>query len=61
MVLDVLTYPNKKLYENSKIVEKFDDDLHKFLDDMYDTMIAKKGIGLAAIQVGKAIRVLVII
>ncbi|MSN95761.1 peptide deformylase [Campylobacter sp. FMV-PI01] len=60
MVLDVLTYPNKKLYENSKIVEKFDDDLHKFLDDMYDTMIAKKGIGLAAIQVGKAIRVLVI-
>lgn len=60
MVLEVLTYPNKKLFETSKDVVKFDEDLHKFLDDMYETMIAKKGIGLAAIQVGRAIRALII-
>lgn len=60
MVLEILTYPDKRLYEKSKDVEKFDDNLHKFLDDMYETMIAKKGIGLAAIQVGKPIRALVI-
>ena len=60
MVLEVLTYPDKRLYQKSKNVEKFDENLHKFLDDMYETMIAKKGIGLAAIQVGKPLRALVI-
>lgn len=60
MILEVLTYPNKKLYVKSKKVEKFDDELGKFLDDMYETMIFKKGIGLAAIQVGRPIRALII-
>lgn len=60
MVLEVLTYPDKRLYQKSKNVEKFDENLHKFLDDMYETMIAKKGIGLAAIQVGKPLRALVV-
>lgn len=60
MVLEVLTYPDKRLYQKSKSVEKFDENLHKLLDDMYETMIAKKGIGLAAIQVGKPLRALVI-
>lgn len=60
MVLEVLTYPDKRLYQKSKNVEKFDENLHKFLDDMYETMIAKRGIGLAAIQVGKPLRALVV-
>lgn len=60
MVLEVLTYPNKKLYQSSKKVEIFDESLHNFLDDMYETMIEYKGIGLAAIQVGKPIRALII-
>lgn len=60
MILEILTYPNKKLYQKSKKVEKFDDELGKFLDDMYETMISKKGIGLAAIQVGRSIRAIVI-
>ncbi|AQW85317.1 peptide deformylase [Campylobacter pinnipediorum subsp. caledonicus] len=60
MILEVLSYPNKKLYEVSKEVTEFDDKLHKFLDDMYDTMIAKLGIGLAAIQVGVAKRIFII-
>ena len=60
MILDVLTYPNKKLYQRSMEVVKFDAALGKFLDDMYETMIAKNGIGLAAIQVGKPVRALII-
>ena len=60
MVLDVLTYPNKKLHVRSKEVLKFDANLAKFLDDMYETMIAKNGIGLAAIQVANPIRAIVI-
>ncbi|WP_201030178.1 peptide deformylase, partial [Campylobacter fetus] len=39
MVLDVITYPDKRLFEKSVDVVKFDDELAKFLDDMYDTMI----------------------
>ncbi|MDA3076194.1 peptide deformylase [Campylobacter sp. JMF_04 NA10] len=60
MVLEILTYPNKKLHVRSKEVVKFDDELAKFLDDMYETMISKNGIGLAAIQVANPIRAVVI-
>lgn len=60
MVLEVLEYPNKKLFERSVEVDKFDTELGEFLDDMYDTMIFKGGIGLAAIQVGRPIRALII-
>lgn len=60
MILDVLTYPDKRLYQRSKEVTEFGDELGKFLDDMYETMIAKNGIGLAAIQVGVAERILII-
>ncbi len=59
-ILDVVTYPNKILKQISKPVERFDNELHKLLDDMYETMIAKNGIGLAAIQVGVPIRALII-
>lgn len=60
MILDVLTYPNKILHQRSKEVSEFDENLGKFLDDMYETMIFKRGIGLAAIQVGSPIRALII-
>ena len=59
-ILDIVTYPNKILKKISKPVEKFDTELHKLLDDMYETMIAKNGVGLAAIQVGIPIRALII-
>jgi peptide deformylase len=60
MILDVVTYPDKRLKLISEEVTAFDAELHSFLDDMYDTMLASNGIGLAAIQVGKPIRVLII-
>ncbi|GAB6045683.1 peptide deformylase [Caminibacter profundus] len=59
-VLEVVTYPNKILKQISKPVERFDSDLHKLLDDMYETMLAKNGVGLAAIQVAVPIRALII-
>lgn len=60
MVLKVVEYPDKKLREKSKEVKEFDTSLHTLLDDMYETMISQNGIGLAAIQVGKPIRALII-
>lgn len=60
MIREVITYPNPKLREVSKDVKNFDETLHTLLDDMYETMIAKNGIGLAAIQVAVPLNVLVI-
>ncbi len=60
MILPVVTYPDKRLKSVSKAVGCFDGALHAFLDDMYETMIASNGIGLAAIQVARPLRVLII-
>jgi len=60
MVREVLVYPNKILKQKSEPVTEFNEELHTLLDDMYDTMVAKNGVGLAAIQIGVPKRVLVI-
>jgi peptide deformylase len=60
MIRPVITYPDKRLFLRSAEVERFDDELHRLLDDMYDTMMDKNGIGLAAIQVAIPLRALII-
>ncbi len=60
MKLPILVYPDKRLKQPSRPVTVFDEKLHRFLDDMNDTMTASNGIGLAAIQVGEPIRALLI-
>lgn len=60
MIREVITYPNKLLRTKSKDVEKFDDELHTLLDDMYETMIDQSGVGLAAIQVAIPLNILII-
>ncbi len=60
MIREVITYPNKLLRTKSEDVEVFDSELHTLLDDMYDTMIAQNGVGLAAIQVAIPLNVLII-
>jgi len=60
MVLNIITYPDKRLKTRSTAVEIFDNALHTFLDDMYDTMMSSNGIGLAAIQVANPLRVLIL-
>ncbi len=59
-ILPIITYPDRRLKLHSKEVTAFDDKLHSFLDDMFETMIQTNGIGLAAIQVNKPINVLII-
>lgn len=60
MILPIITYPDKRLKDCSADVEHFDETLHRFLDDMHETMIKSNGIGLAAIQVAMPIRVLIL-
>ena len=52
--------PDPLLRQHSKPVERVDDDLRRFADDMLETMYEAPGIGLAAVQVGEPIRLLVI-
>lgn len=60
MLLPIITYPNKQLKVRSAEVTQFDHLLHRFLDDMYETMMSSNGIGLAAIQVANPIRALIL-
>ena len=51
-VLKLVTWPNPILETPADPVTKFDDDLRKLADDMFETMYAAPGVGLAAVQVG---------
>ena len=51
-VLQVLSYPNKRLRLKAKPISSFDNKLASFIDDMFDTMYDEEGVGLAATQVG---------
>ena len=56
----LIILPDPILRQVSKPVERVDDQLRKFAGDMLDTMYDAPGIGLAAIQVGESLRMLVI-
>src|SRR5438067_12068604 len=51
--------PDAVLRQISKPVETFDDELKTLVADMFETMYHAPGIGLAAVQVGEPIRLLV--
>ena len=56
----ILTEPNKILRQISEPVEKVGDEERELMRDMLETMYSAKGIGLAAIQIGIAKRVIVV-
>jgi peptide deformylase len=55
----ILTVPNPVLKQVSKPVERVDDEIRSLMDDMLETMYAAPGIGLAAIQIGVPLNVIV--
>ena len=44
----------------SRKLEVIDEDLHRLIDDMYETMYEAQGVGLAAVQIGKLKQLIVI-
>jgi peptide deformylase len=58
--LPIITLPDPLLRQVSDPVEHVDDELRRLIDDMFETMYAAPGVGLAAIQVSVPRRVLVI-
>jgi len=59
MVYPIVVYGDPILRKKAVDVKK-GDDLKAFIEDMYETMYAANGIGLAAPQIGKGIRVFVV-
>jgi len=61
MIYKVIKYPNPILETPCEEVSEFDTpELHKLIDDMFETMYASKGVGLAAPQIAIQKRIAVI-
>ena len=59
-LLEILHFPDKRLRNEAVPVTTVDDELRRLIDDMFETMYAAPGTGLAATQVNVARRVMVI-
>jgi peptide deformylase len=60
MIYPVVKYGQKVLEEAAEPVTSFDGDLEKLVTDMFETMYAANGVGLAAPQIGISKRLCVI-
>ncbi len=58
-ILDIHVLGDPVLRKETEIVDDVTDDIRKLISDMFDTMYAAEGIGLAAPQVGRTERVTV--
>lgn len=59
-ILHILKYPNPLLRKKSQAVKKVDDALRRLIKDMIETMHTAPGVGLAAPQIGKNLRLIVV-
>ncbi|HEY5739375.1 MAG TPA: peptide deformylase [Gammaproteobacteria bacterium] len=59
-LLNILHFPDPRLRTVARPVTEFDDDLRRLVGDMFETMYEAPGIGLAATQVDRHIRLLVL-
>ncbi len=60
MVLPVYAYGNPVLREDGETLTPDYPDLQQLIDDMFETMYASNGVGLAAQQIGKSIRLFIV-
>lgn len=59
-VLDVLIYPDPVLRQATRRITVFDEKLKNLLENMFETMDAYKGVGLAAPQIGVLEKIIVV-
>ena len=60
MIYPITKYGAAVLESPTKPVEKFDDELAKLCEDMFESMYVAQGVGLAATQIGLSKRLAVI-
>src|SRR5688572_17946987 len=56
----IITLPDPILRQVSRPLERVDDDVRQLVEDMFETMYAAPGVGLAAVQVGVPLRLIVL-
>lgn len=61
MILDIVKLGEESLRQTSIPVAEVNDEIKQLAEDMFDTMIEADGVGLAAPQIGKNIRMFVLI
>ena len=59
MKLKILAFPDKRLRVKAKEITDFDEELKSLIENMYETMYKSNGVGLAATQIDRHIRVFV--
>jgi peptide deformylase len=59
-ILNILEYPDPRLRTRAKPVDRVDDAVRRLIDDMFETMYAAPGIGLAATQVDVHRRIIIV-
>ena len=60
MIRPILKFGDQPLHQPAAEVREVTADIHRLIDDMVETMYAAPGIGLAAPQIGAALRIFVI-
>jgi peptide deformylase len=60
MVLPIVVYGDPVLRKHCDKIEKGQEGLEQLISDMFETMYRAKGVGLAAPQIGKAIRLFIV-
>lgn len=60
MILEVVKYGHPALRQKGAKIESINADIKRFIGDMFETMYAAKGVGLAAQQVGQPLQLTVI-
>ena len=60
MIYPIRAYGDPVLRAICEDITSFDEDLKKLVDDMLETMDASDGVGLAAPQIGKSVRIFTI-
>ena len=58
-MMEITEFPERVLKEVGAPVERFDGELERLVADMFETMYAEEGVGLAAPQVGLSLRLFV--
>ena len=61
MLLDVAKLGEEVLRKKAEPVAEINDEIRALVEDMFETMIEKDGVGLAAPQIGKSLRLFVVI
>ena len=61
MILDVVKLGEDILRQKAEPVAEVNDEIRQLAEDMFETMIEKEGVGLAAPQIGKSLRMFVLI